>query len=804
MIVAFALLPSVFLLTWFLVWSRRSLIGGSTLTRRGAFLLAYLLFETLVLAITELSSIGHHFTRGVVLGSWALVLVVLVLLCGRGLASAVGAVVAEARTSSGRSRGVGRTTAALRTETAVWLAVPVVYFGIFVYLGLAYLPSNADSLDYHLARVMHWIANRSVAPFAAHFTAQVSYAPLAEYNLAHFHLLYGSDGLDGFVQLFAALVCLVAVSEVTRLLGGSSLVQAAAVVVCTTVPSLVLSATSTENNLFAASLGICLVYVLLALSPIRDWWSFSVFAALAASLAYMTKGTVLVLVGPAALAILIWRIVTEKGASAGVRFRTWAKIAAVMVLGAVLLAGPFIYQNESVFGSADGPDAQAVLSTDLTWRAAGADVVRSVAANFMMGNGDNGPETAVSKFMLRNLHDVYDVFGVRQDNWNYFVGPDNEFYYDAFEVRNFTVWDRSEDEGADPLDVVLLCFAGVASVILLIRGDRRMRIVVLIAIGLTVGFLAFAGISRWQVFQVRLFIPLFVAWSPLIALALARCSRWLLRVVLIVLVVASLPQLFDNAERPVLRNSYGPNPLAPYFLDSTDIPYVVRTATEFQQFSQVMARSTCRSLGIGNFVVLEYPVWVGLQRDGWNGQIQDVGVQNVTSRYESRAFHPCAIITDPGNTPYVGTFPDWVQLGFGPALSLAIAPDAIRHVEIPVSVTGFTSHVPGVRVFPGSNWLLDQSPPQLTGVGTFFIYSSRQEAVTLRIDGPGAVRPGISIVGSGTRGARSIPVPNELGAAHVQVPAGMTEFGLNDVPPPGHQTQVYGITVEPYQSAPAG
>ncbi len=796
---ALIVLPLVFLLMWLLVWSRRSLLGSARLTRRGAFLLAFLLFETALLAITELSSIGHHFTRGVVLGSWLLVLVVLAVLCRRDLASALRAIGAEGRERSAIRGRMARAPRALRTETAAWLLVPVFYLGVFVYLGLAYLPSNGDSLDYHLVRVMHWIAGRSVAPFPAYFTAQVSYAPLTEYNLAHFHLLYGSDGLDGFVQLFAVVVCLVAVSEITRLLGGSNLVQAAAVVVCTTVPSLILSATSTENNLFAASMGICLIYVVLALSPLRDWWSFAVFAGLAASLAFMTKGTVIVLLGPAALALLLWRVVTETGAPSRVRVRTWVMVTGVVLLVGLVVAGPFLYQEESLFGSPEGPDAQAVLSTNLTWRAAGANIVRTVAANFRMGNGQNGPETAVSKFLASKFHDVYDVFGVPQDNWNYFLGPNDQVYFDAFSGGNFNLWDREEDLGADPLDVVLLCVAVVASVILVIRGDRRMRVVVLIAIGLTVGFLVLAGISRWQIFGVRIFLPLFVAWSPLIALALARISTWLLRVALVVLVVASLPQLFDNAERPVMRNSYGPNPLAPYFLDSTDRAYVLRTAVDFERFSKDVAQSSCRRLGIGNFVVDEYPVWVGLQDDGWNGQIQDVGVQNVTSRYESRDFHPCAVVTDPTSPPYSGSVSRWVQVGFGPQLSLAISPETIRHVDIPVA--GFASQVPGVHVEPGSGWTLAGSGTATTrGTGTVYLFSATPETVALRMMGShGTPEAGVQVESAVSSGAIvSWGVSASDGTVLVPV-SGVTRVLVRAASGPSNS--VSGVAVEPATSA---
>ena len=342
--------------------NHRALLRWPDLTRRGAFLLAYLFFETVLVAVTELSSIGHHFTARWVFAGWLLVTV--------GLLSIAWHDLAERTRPVGALHPIRRASRLGKTETTAWLLIPLFYLGVLVYLALAYLPSNGDSLDYHLARVEHWIQDQSVGPFPAHFTAQVDYSPLAEYNLAHFHLLLGSDRLDGFVQLFAAVVCVVAVSEIARVLGASRLVQVGAAVVCTTIPSLVLSATSTENNLFAASFGVCLIFVILAHDPLRSRWSFAIFVGLAASLAFLTKGTVVVLLGPVAAALLVWRIATETSFTKSARLGTGARIMGAIAVTAVIVAGPFLYQEETLFGSADGPDAHAVLSPHLTWRVA--------------------------------------------------------------------------------------------------------------------------------------------------------------------------------------------------------------------------------------------------------------------------------------------------------------------------------------------------------------------------------------------------------------------------------------------------
>jgi hypothetical protein len=271
---------------------------------------------------------------------------------------------------------------------------------------------------------------------------------------------------------------------------------------------------------------------------------------------------------------------------------------------------------------------------------------------------------------------------------------------------------------------------------------------------------------------------------------------------LALLVVASLPQLLDNSERPVIQTSYGHNPLAPYFLDprlaaisrgSNDRSFITTTAVDFETFSRVVAQSTCKRLGIGNFVATEYPVWVGLQEDGWRGEIQDVNVDNVTRRYENPGFHPCAVITQP-IWPYAGTDPSMVQIGFGPNLALSISPQDVKSVNVPIQ--GFSSRVPGVRVFPGSGWRFGPSVT-LTGFGTLLVSSATAQTVNLRVDGPGGARAGIGVTVT-TQGTHAAAVTNTdgNGLAQVTVGAGVTSIQLADVPPPGHSTGVDGVTVE--------
>ena len=118
---------------------------------------------------------------------------------------------------------------------------------------------------------------------------------------------------------------------------------------------------------------------------------------------------------------------------------------------------------------------------------------------------------------------------------------------------------------------------------------------------------------------------------------------------------------------------------------------------EYSSTSAAIAGSSCDRLGLANWALVEYPLWVGLRDDKWHGEIQDVDVQNVSRRFENPAFKPCALLQQE-TAAYVGADDADVNLQFG-SLALSIDPADARSLRFPVA--GFHSSVAGVRVLPG-------------------------------------------------------------------------------------------------------
>jgi hypothetical protein len=733
------LLIAAFALLWILCWSKKGAFGYGNLSIRGSLVLAYVAFQVLllVLIITEVLSIHYNLTSGRLAISWGIVTFVL-LVAASGPLLSLTQLVPRRRAQRGMPALIGRHR--LATEEWIWIGVVSVIIALLAVDAYLYPPSNTDAMAYHLARVEHWIQNRTIAPFATHFLAQIELSPLAEYLQLHLHLLSGSDRFDASGELLAGAISVIGITELARLLGASRWVQIVAGVICATIPSGILLATSSENDYVAAAIAVCLFVMLAAFSFDGRWVPQSLIVGTVAGLAYLTKGDLPLMVGPGALVLLIvatyrcrrthsWRYVIS-GAS---------KRFVGMVAGVVAITLPFVIQNVQLFGSTVGPASKSTLSTSDSFGSAAANIVRATSSNFDIGDGVSGLDTNVARLVLGPLGHLYSVFGVSPNNTHYTLTRN----FDSFKIADFSERNLFDSFGANPWHVLLM----VASVIVLIVFFRRapsLRGALVFAAGLTAGFLLFSALARWSPFNVRYAIPLLVGWSAIIALALGRFPRWVGRFVMIGLVVACIPQLLDNGARPLVSpKSNDGNYLAPYFFDPSSSTQAQAIAEGYETTSHLITQSTCQRAGISNMIRLEYPIWVALGHDHWSGTLNDFGVKNASATLEP-SYRPCALLSQRGRsyvTPDNGT----VNAQF---TNLAVSINAENARSIRTSIPNFISSSPGVRLFPGGGWSLAGygTLPVLKGNGSLYLFSKKAQHVSLALHViPGVKQPSVAV-----------------------------------------------------------
>jgi hypothetical protein len=727
-------------LLWILFTAHREKFGYGNLSVRGALVLAYLAFQLILLVITQAASAGHRFTAGVVDISWTIVVLILLIAARRPIIRFAQRV----RSNDGTWFGLREHLANMGVEEWIWIGVVVGIFGILSAIGSLYPPSISDAMIYHLARVEHWIQNRTIAPYAAHLLPQVEFSPLTEYNLSHLHLMAGTDRFDAYVQLTAAVVSVAGVTELARLLGASRWAQTMAAVICMTIPSGILLAATAENDYVAAATGIVLLVVLAGFSFQGRWLARSLTVGAAVGLTYMTKTSLVLLMGPAAIVLFALAVYREvrwnREPNPKVRL---LRVLVTVPVAAVAVVAPFVFQSVSLFGSFIGPASRQLTISSANIRGMGANMVRATASEFNIGNGSSGPQNYLARAVLPVLHRVYSIFGIPQNDLHYSLTQG----WNVFAVTDYTQYQRNSDFGANPWHVLLIVASLLILVVTVLRGYKSFRLALIVAIGLGVGYLLFTGLYRWNQYGVRLILPLLVAWSALIAIALARLPRWVGRMTLIGLTVACLPELLDNTATPLIPTSPSNAPyLTPYFADDSMGIAPTEDASAYQMIVSMLAESTCTKAALGNQVLVEYALWVGLGHNGWKGVLNDFNVHNATEKLEP-PYIPCASITQQGRfyvTPTNNTVNAQVA-------NLAVSINADDAATIRAPIPGFKSSAPGVSVVPGGGWTLAAfgSYPLIVGHGSLYLFSNAAKAVRLQFNlNPGVARPTLAVSGS--------------------------------------------------------
>lgn len=649
------------LLLVLLVATHASTMGFPGTNRRGAVVVAFLLFQLITLVITEALSVGAHYTRTSVGLAWSLVVVCLGLLIWRARRSA----------GPGAYR-LPRIDVRLGADVAIGSVVLAVIFIVLVITGWLYPPANTDSLAYHLPRVEHWIQNESVASYGTHYLHQIELAPLMEYNLATLHLLLGSDRLDGYVQLTSLVVGALAASDLARRLGIGTRGQIFAALLVVTAQNALLEATSTTNGDFAGAVAICTLW--LATAPLGEagWKRRSLALGLAGGLIELSKGTMVALFGPVILVLLI--LALRRGIRAWGTREALARAAGAVVLAAVaaaLVAGPFVARNVTLFGGPAGPVSAFTVNEELSPAAGFSNSVRQTSSQFLIGDG-SGVQHEVSRVLTSALGSVYGWLGQDPEDDRFTLVPNP----DPFAAADFSMLSRFEDIGANPWHTILLAITLVALVVDFVRRGRRAAIPLLLALALVAGFLVLSMTAKWSIYGTRYYVPLLMVWAPLMAFGLRRLPHLVTRGVAVLLVVACVPPLLDNYTRSLVHRRHDfTTPLQPYFAGSPTEEEARARALHFEQLTQGIARSNCDEIGLANIISYEYVLWAGLDHWGWDGTIQSWGAPNDSGALEDPAFEPCAIVFDHGSVlpPDLTTVPDGMtRYDYGP-LSLLLA-----------------------------------------------------------------------------------------------------------------------------------
>src|SRR5262245_214258 len=559
--------------------------------------------------ITEVLSLGHRLRPSWLAATWALA-------CGIGLWAL-------------RRRPFVPSVASMTPTVPPWARWPI--GGILAVTGITALlapPNTWDSMTYHMPRVAHWSQAASVANYPTHITRQLWLGPWAEFAITHLYLLAGGDRLANIVQWLAFAGTVVGSAIVAGELGGNLSARALAAVACATLPMAIIQASSTQNDLVASFWILSLGHWVLRFREAPSV-APAALVGVSAGLAGLTKLPAWFVVAPWLIAFVA--LAGTRARPRAVRCVVVAALsAATLNLGHVARALPlFEGRGSPVAGSGEPsqlrlpPVWPPYINTTIDPRGLVSNAVRNGALHLV--TPWNGPNGMLEKLVIEGHH----VMRFDPNDERTTFGP-------RFRVQPFRL---HEDFVGNPLHLL----AGVVACVLVWR--RRAALGTPARLwGWTslAAALAFCAAVKWQPWNSRLHLPLFVLAAPLLGIALGYSRRatviWATAFCLV-----ALPGLALTSPRPLV----GPQSVLTLPRSVQRFRNRPQLQAVYEAAADALTGLRCQRVGL----VLggdgwEYPFWPVLRARFGDGLRMDHAlVENPSARFAPRdRVAPCALL----------------------------------------------------------------------------------------------------------------------------------------------------------------
>lgn len=556
-------------------------------------------------------------------------------------------------------RHVGVAWRCIQPADYVLAGVLVLLSGALLLILIVSPSGNNDSLQYHLARVVHWAQNASLQHYATGFVPQL-YNPIwAEEVILHFRLLWGNDQFAGLVQWGAMLTSLVAVCEICSELGIKRHGRWIAVAFVFSLPMGVLQSVSTQND-YVVAFWLAVVAWLCVRSLTHPLSLLdALMLGLAVGLGALTKGTFYPFALPFGILFLyaslrwIWRQVDRKKA-----VRRTLLLFGIVALSIIVLNSGYWIRNLQSFDTPLGPSnwISNMTAGSMTVGKFLASLIGQVAMNF------SSPFDQINNLIIQSIRTRLGPMDPRMNNFSLIWG-----------------WNH-EDMAGNPLHIIILVLA------LLIlpfswkkNRDRRLWGYLVTVFG---SFAMMALVIHFDAYGVRYQVPLFVLFSPLVGAALefprfekAAFSvgsffprhRWIYRVwqdaklfLVLILILTALPWILFNRSRPLIALKERAEPFSipcKAFTGCTGGSILFESPTNslfanhrnlIQPYSQVtnaIKSAGCKAVGLRiDSHDPEYLFWWLLDAPQSGYHLESLYTNQDLERYIDPTFHPCAII----------------------------------------------------------------------------------------------------------------------------------------------------------------
>nr|MBN1228168.1 glycosyltransferase family 39 protein [Anaerolineae bacterium] len=464
------------------------------------------------------------------------------------------------------------------------MIIVIVTFGTL----LVSAPNYWDTLTYHMPRVMHWAQQGAIWHTFTHNTRQLTMPPFSEFLILHLQLITGNDRLAALPQWFSMVNTLAIVILITRQFTDNRAARLFAAAAVVTIPSALLQSTSVQTDYVVTlwlAIFVCQVLeVARQDTPPDGWQVFRTGASL--GLALLSKATAYLFALPFVIwfAVMVLRRNPRKGITTG---------ALIAALALVINIGHYS-RNLAWYGSPLGSNNEFTQSVndrfglDITF----SNIIRNSTVHL-------GTSRALSRSITNAVITLHNVLGLDPHD------PESTKYHLRFSVPPLSTY---ENIAGNPIHFLL---GFVALTLLLARKElRQQRILVIYSLMLVAGFILFSGYLKWTEVRLRLQIPLFVLFTPLLGVVYSRFLRpFSLTILGVGLMLLVGPDLMVNRLRPLVMYDHLTTPReTQYFYELFDFQEI------FEDAAAAIDETGCHQIGlVSGLESFEYPLWVLLK-----------------------------------------------------------------------------------------------------------------------------------------------------------------------------------------------
>jgi 4-amino-4-deoxy-L-arabinose transferase-like glycosyltransferase len=477
--------------------------------------------------------------------------------------------------------------------------------------GLLYPPNNFDSLTYHLTRIIFWISNESVLHYQSNVLRDLYQPPLVEYILLNINLLNGNDLFSNSIQLFflcLSIIVLVLILDVFKINRSNKIV---AIIFLITIPSVLLQATNTKNDIVAGFFVLTSIYYTYQVYLNMSLKQF-ILLGLSVGLGVLVKGTVYLFLAPVlffGFVFIIAKIISNKNFKA--LFYGLTSLSIVLFLNI-----NHFYQNSKIgdnFFSIDNTEGQAYNNAKINLEVIESNLLKNIGLHIDYPFQEN------YDYWLKRYHYLNEIpLNTIETNFlNYkYVGPKRH--------------ETHEDLTPNSIHLYLSLFLGMFLYsIFYYKKNKRELILVLI---MSCMVIIFVGYLKWQPHHTRLHIPLFMLSVVLITIAISKIKYFVLIIspVYLILIYNFIFLVTYNNSRPVVNH-----PIYTKEIKIKDSRYkkyfsnYLIAHTEYENINKILNRKENKKIGL-----IMYDWKYPLIKDFYNNskQILNLDVVNYSNK----------------------------------------------------------------------------------------------------------------------------------------------------------------------------